>query len=521
MRSAEVKAQAAYAKVLGVRQARGALNELFAAARSADAGLAEEARKAISLMVRAEDLPEVVALLADTGDAAGLREMERIVVKAAKTTDEQKVQTAAVLKGLRKKMPARARGSLLSALAQLAVPSTLPELLGAAQEDDVVVRRAAIQAVAEYWPNVEPLQALREASLKDPDATCRVSALGGYARLLAMPGKLPVKEKLALYREALDLAKDAKEKRVLIEGLGALVHPDALAFVKPYMQEGSLSADACRAALRISEGLNGGAFVLTGSVRGSERNALDNDPKTRWTTGASMRGGEWFVVDLGYEDTIRTVLLDAGPTGSDYPRNYEVYVSADGSQWGEPVVKGGDPKARVFTITVPPTTGRFVKIVQTGRDGSFWSINEIRVNGVPDVKRGAPLDRSGWKVSAFNGSGDNHPEYAIDGDLTRRWGSGGAMKPGEWFAVDLGVPHTVHAVVMNAAQSGGDYPRECQIFTSLDGATWYGPVGIGKGAGALTTIPVLPTQARHVKIVQTCSTEFNWWSIYDLQILGE
>ena len=521
MRSADVKAQAAYVKVLGARQARGALKELLAAARSADAGLAEEARKAISLMVRSEDLPEAVALLADTGDAAGLREMERIVVKAAKTTGDPKVQTAAVLKGLRKKMPANARGALLSALAQLAVPATLPELLAAAKEDDVTVRRAALQAVAEYWPSAEPLQVLRDASRTDPDEACRVSALGGYARLLALPGKLPVKEKLALYREALDLAKDVKEKRVLIEGLGALVHPEALAFVKPFMQEGKLSADACRAALKISEGLNGGAFVLTGSVRGSERNALDNDPKTRWTTGASMRGGEWFMVDLGYEGEIRTILLDAGPTGSDYPRSYEVYVSVDGEQWGEPAVKGSDPKARLFTITVPPTSGRFVKIVQTGRDGSFWSINEIRVNGAPDVKRYPPLDRSAWKASAFNGSKGQRPEYAIDKDLTTRWGTGGAMKPGDWFAVDLGAPHTVRAVVMNAAPSGGDYPRECQIFTSTDGSTWYGPVGIGKGEGALTTIPALPSQARHVKIVQASSTEFNWWSLYDLQILGE
>jgi type 1 glutamine amidotransferase/HEAT repeat protein len=522
MRSADVKAQAAYVKVLGARQARGALTVLFAAARSADAGLAEEARKAISLMVRAEDLPDVVALLVDTGDTAGLREMERIAVKAAKTTNDQKVQTAALLKGLRGKAPASAaRGALLSALAQLAVPATLPELLAAAKEDDVTVRRAALQAVAAYWPNAEPLQALREASRKDLDEACRVSALGGYARLLALPGKMPVKEKLALYREALDLAKDTKEKRVLIEGLGALVHPDSLAFVKPFMQEGKLSADACRAALKISEGLNGGAFVLTGSVRGSERNALDNDPKTRWTTGASMRGGEWFMVDLGYEGEIRTILLDAGPTGSDSPRGYEVYVSLDGEQWGEPVTKGGDPKAREFTITVPPTAGRFVKIVQTGKDGSFWSINEIRVNGAPDVKRYPPLDRSAWKASAFNGSKGQHPEYAIDKDLTTRWGTGGAMKPGEWFAVDLGAPHAVHAVVMNAAPSGGDYPRECQIFTSMDGSLWYGPVGIGTGAGALTTIPVLPSQARHLKIVQAGSTEFNWWSLYDLQILGE
>ena len=182
--------------------------------------------------------------------------------------------------------------------------------------------------------------------------------------------------------------------------------------------------------------------------------------------------------------------------------------------------RGSSEPSAFFTITVPPTPGRFVKIVQTGADGSFWSINEIRVNGVPELKQYAPLDRGQWKASAFNGE-NKHPECAIDGDLTKRWGTGAAMKPGDWFTVDMGAAHTVHGVVMNAAKSGGDYPRAFQIFTSMDGASWYGPVGMGTGEGALTTARGLPTAARYVKIVQTGSTEFNWWSIYDLQILGE
>ena len=41
----------------------------------------------------------------------------------------------------------------------------------------------------------------------------------------------------------------------------------------------------------------------------------------------------------------------------------------------------------------------------------------------------------------------------------------------------------------------------------MDGKDWYGPVGMGKGKGALTTATVLPTKARHVKIVQTGTIE--------------
>ena len=265
------------------------------------------------------------------------------------------------------------------------------------------------------------------------------------------------------------------------------------------------------------------AMVLTASKgKGTERNAIDGSPKTRWTTGAPMAGGEWFTVDLGYETDVHEVYLDAGPEGHDQPRGYEVYVSVDGKTWGAPVVKGGDPGKSAFTITFPPVNGRFVKIVQTGANsGLFWSINEIRINGMPDTKAGTPLDRSKWKLSASRSGGGCAPENAIGGNPDKRWGTGGGMRPDDWFQVDLGVTATVSRVVMDAAKSGGDYPREYQVYTSLDGVTWLGPVGAGKGEKALTTAVLLPTQARFVKIAQTGSSEGNWWSIYDLQVFGE
>ncbi len=521
MRVADVATKTEYAKVLGARKARGALDVLLDAARDADAGLAEESRKSISLLAQAEDLPELVKLVTDTSDAGALKQLENIVVKAAKTTAKEDLKTAAVLKALKQKIPVEARCSLLMILGRIYTSSSLSALIAAFKDTDAVVRRAALKATAEYWPDAEPLLVLREASLSDRDEQCRVLALSGYARLLAMPSKRPVKDTLKLYREALDLAKGTQEKRALIVGLGSLVHKEALAFVSPFLNDGGVQAEALEAALNIRKGLNGGAMVLTSSVGGMERNALDGDPKTRWTTGSSATGGEWFTVDLGYEDDIQTVYLDAGPVGNDQPQGYEVYVSLDGKSWAEPVAKGDDPKKKAFTITFAPKYGRFVKVVQTKPHGMNWSINEIRVNGVPDLKSLPPLDRAKWKASAFNSPGNDQPKNAIDGDLSTRWGTGGAMKPGDWFAVDMGGEHTVYEVVMNAAKSGGDYPRGYQLFTSADGKNWYGPIGQGQGSGALTKASVLPTKARHVKIVQTGSADFNWWSLYDLQIMGE
>ena len=523
MRAADDKTKADYAKILGSRKARSALNDLLKTAISTDSSLAGESRKAISLMARIEDLPELVLLLIDTTDAKGRQYVENVIVKIAKKTDNEKIQGIPILNGLgRKDISIEARSSLLTILAKLELKSALSILLGSTKDEDPAVRQAALKAVADYWPNAEPLLALRNASRNDTDEQCRVIALSGYARMLTMPSKRPVKETLKLYREALDQVKSTKEKRALLTGLGSLIHRDALAFVTPYLKDKSVSTEAFQAALSITEGMSGKSMVLTGCVPGNEKNALDNNPKTRWTTGRSMKPGDWFMVDLGYEDYIKTIMLDAGPVGSDQPRGYEVYASLDGKDWGKPVTKGGNPGKRKFTIKCDSAYGRFLKIVQTGSNGGFWSINEIRINGIPKEDRTYPqLDRKNWKVAASSSGGNDKPQNAIDGDITKRWGSGGVMKPGDWFSIDMGAEHTVHSVVMNAAKSGNDFPREYRIYTSMDGKDWFGPVGMGEGKGKLIKADILPTKARHVKIEQTGTTEYNWWSIYDLQIMGE
>ncbi len=357
---------------------------LRAAACDADATLAKEARKAIGMLARAEDLPQIVALLAATSGSSALRQLEGIVVKAAATTEDEGLRTAAAVAALKKgDTSVEARCSLLGALGRIGAPSGFAALESAFKDGNAAVRRAAVKAVSEHWPDAVPARALRGVSRNDKDEGCRVLALRGYARMLAMPSKRLLKDTLELYREGLELAKGAQEKRALIAGLGRLAHPEALAFVKPFLKDKDVQGEALLAAISITEGLNGNAMVLAGSVgKGAERNA-------------------------------------------------------------------------------------------------------------------------------------------IDGDLEKRWGTGGAMQPGDWFAVDLGEERTVHAVIMDAAKSRNDYPRGYRIYTSMDGKEWYGPIGAGKGERSPTRVSVLPTKARHVKIAQTGSHERNWWSIYDLQILGE
>lgn len=108
-------------------------------------------------------------------------------------------------------------------------------------------------------------------------------------------------------------------------------------------------------------------------------NAIDGDPATRWSTGRGMRPGDWFQIDLGAQQPISSVVLDAGASAGDFPRGYEISVSSDGVNWGQPIATGG---GRTLTRALFPTvSARYVRIVNQGSSGSWWSVHELNVLG--------------------------------------------------------------------------------------------------------------------------------------------
>jgi O-glycosyl hydrolase len=110
-------------------------------------------------------------------------------------------------------------------------------------------------------------------------------------------------------------------------------------------------------------------------------NAIDGDPATRWSTGQGMQPGDWFQLDLGSRQTFDRIVLDTTASPGDGVVRYEVQVSDDGTTWSAPIATG--PGSTVTAIQVPPVTGRFIRVVNQGSSGSWWSIHELTVQA-PD-----------------------------------------------------------------------------------------------------------------------------------------
>jgi len=121
---------------------------------------------------------------------------------------------------------------------------------------------------------------------------------------------------------------------------------------------------------------------------GEPGNAVDGQNGTfwhsRWSKDATAHP-HWLAVDFGKSLTISSVtaLPRQGSNGNGRVKDYEIYVSADGKEWGAPVAKGtwknsgSEQTAKLRT----PAKGRYLKLVALSEvEGQkFASIAELDV----------------------------------------------------------------------------------------------------------------------------------------------
>jgi O-glycosyl hydrolase len=105
-------------------------------------------------------------------------------------------------------------------------------------------------------------------------------------------------------------------------------------------------------------------------------NMLDNNLNTRWSSGQGQSPGQSIQIDMSSQTTLNQIVMDSGSGTGDYARKYDVYVSNDGVNWGNPIANkiGEGP---VEMVSFPSQTVRYLKIVNNGNVGNWWSIAEF------------------------------------------------------------------------------------------------------------------------------------------------
>ena len=315
------------------------------------------------------------------------------------------------------------KAALMPILSDISNDAALAVVEDYAKSGAEPVQEAAFAALGK-WKNPAALERVLDLAASTGDSDHRVLLMDAFGELIVDSDDMPVDKILDQSRRALDIGLDLSGKRALLRALTKIKDGRALEIIEAVGQEPDLADAAKRAALSIKQEMISDP-VLSASHNARELpNALDGDPGSRWSTGGSMRPGMWLGIDLRMQSHIHSIVLDTTASSGDYPRGYEVYVGDKeiDTDAATPVLTGkGDGPITTIEFN-PPLEGRYIKIVQTGTEGLFWSMHELSVlhdpgfDSVPVPKAALEelLDGKGF-VTQWNVAGPFMKDSA-DGD---------------------------------------------------------------------------------------------------------
>jgi HEAT repeat protein len=249
---ASLPARAAIIGILGARQARDHAGIVLAGVAHEDEAVRKSALTALANVVRAQDLPQIVGLiLAFAGaDPADMGHLQDALAAASSQIPDQEQRADLVVEAMQKeKGPSRL--DLLRSLARIGGDDARQAVLAEIQNPDPRVQAVAVYTLS-GWPEFRAAADLIKIARASSDSGNRnfvYRALQGYVRLVWESG-LSAEKKLAMIKDALDIAREPAEKNVIIAGLGGINAEESLLMLARFLDDPAFQVRAAQAAVR-------------------------------------------------------------------------------------------------------------------------------------------------------------------------------------------------------------------------------------------------------------------------------
>ncbi len=155
-----------------------------------------------------------------------------------------------------------------------------------------------------------------------------------------------------------------------------------LGFMSLLMLLWSFAADAQTSTAKLDRG----AWTVEATNNNANANkAIDASIESRWDTSQEQQAGQSFIINMQEVKLVDRVLMitnNGHANNQDYPRNFSVFVSADGSNW-IPVVEnaqGSNTSETLVSFSLQPV--QFIQIeLNEGVQHFWWSIHDLSVYG--------------------------------------------------------------------------------------------------------------------------------------------
>jgi hypothetical protein len=260
---------------------------------------------------------------------------------------------------------------------------------------------------------------------------------------------------------------------------------------------------------------------------GKGANAVDGDPQTIWHTqwqDASPTHPHEIVIQLDPPTKIKglTYLPRQGEQVNGTIKEYEVYLSKDGKDFGKPVKTGefeGNQDKK--TVSFDPAEAAFVKLVAKSEiNGEAWaSAAEIGVVREGDKPTG-PATLKLVKVDSEETTGeDGKGANAVDGKPDTfwhtQWQDASPAHPHE-IVIALGSATKIKGLTYLPRQDDNDHGniKEYEVYLSKDGKDFGKPVKTGEleNSKDKKTIEFDPAETAFVKLVAKSEVNGEAWT---------
>jgi len=270
--------------VLGDRKAEGATAALMKLAAGSDLEGSKAAWRALGLLARPTELPQLIRLAVAVQDEAAKTLADRAIVTTAMKVLEPGRRADAVLTAFRQETDPAAKAALARPLGAIvrsmgSSHEVFFALRGALQDRSPAVRAAALKTLGD-WPDATPTMPLLEiARDRNAPAAEREVALRGAIRMATNVAAGRERSPLNVL-EALTQAHRAvstpEEKLMIVSALGNLKRPEAVALLQPYLDDPALQAEAGLALVQIAPALLGSRVApelkaLLGRIAANEK----------------------------------------------------------------------------------------------------------------------------------------------------------------------------------------------------------------------------------------------------------
>ncbi|NIA28768.1 MAG: hypothetical protein GWP06_02500 [Actinobacteria bacterium] len=248
--SADPKVKVALINSLGARDATSAVDNLLKSTNDPDQKVSKASIKVLAELASPKYMPQLLNVLLNCKSDAERNDAIMTVTNVAHKITDEKNQAADVIAKLGQVQNKDARIALLRVLGKVGDEHALPILKKALQNDDQNVQIAAIRALSD-WPTANPINDLLQIAKTSTNERNQVLALRGFIRMIKLENDRPEKESIALYKQAMGLAKNAGEKRMVLSGLGELRTVAALNAAMGYISNDDLRTEAEMASFKI------------------------------------------------------------------------------------------------------------------------------------------------------------------------------------------------------------------------------------------------------------------------------